>query len=263
MKKIPNTMVELGPGGSFGIGIAAMLSGVNNYYALDVVPVSRTENNLEMLKELAELLKKCDPRPRKGWPDFDLYLNDSLFPDDILQPDLLAATLTEERIDLILSAIKDSGAGTGSIRMEYIVPWQDKGSLENESADLILSHSVMEHVEDIDKAYSAMYEWLKPGGFISHQIDFRSHGTAYEWNGYWTYSDIMWRIMNGKLPYLINRQSCSAHIDVLLKRGFEIVYLKKRYENHGIKRAELDSRWHAISDDDLKCSGLFIQAKKR
>ncbi|MDE2150076.1 MAG: hypothetical protein KGJ55_09670 [Gammaproteobacteria bacterium] len=37
MRRIPPTLVEFGPGQPLGLGIAALLSGVQHYYALDVV----------------------------------------------------------------------------------------------------------------------------------------------------------------------------------------------------------------------------------
>ena len=216
-----------------------------------------------MLNELVQLFNKRTARPRKAWPDYDCYLDKNLFPSHILTSQILDSALSEQRIELIRQALAGLEKADNEVKIKYVAPWTDGKALEKGVVEVIISHSVMEHVEDIDKAYSAMYEWLKPGGFISHQIDFRSHGTAETWNGYWTYSEIMWRIMSGKLPYLINRQPCSAHISVLTKLGFDIVCFQKRHENSGIKRTQLDSRWQSLSDDDLKCSGLFIQAKKR
>ena len=37
---------------------------------------------------------------------------------------------------------------------------------------------------------------------------------------------------------------------------------EQHIRDHGITRAQLAHRWHGISDDDLTCSGAFIQARK-
>src|SRR6202165_1423753 len=46
MRTIPDTVAELGPGDSLGTGLAALLSGANRYYALDVVHYANTPRNL-------------------------------------------------------------------------------------------------------------------------------------------------------------------------------------------------------------------------
>ena len=76
MRSIPNTLAELGPGDSLGIGLSAMLCGVDNYYALDVVRHSNLETNLKILDDLVALLESRAARPAKGWPDIDGYLNE-------------------------------------------------------------------------------------------------------------------------------------------------------------------------------------------
>ena len=44
--RVPGTLAELGPGDSIGIGLAAMLSGVDRLYTLDIVRFSNKERNL-------------------------------------------------------------------------------------------------------------------------------------------------------------------------------------------------------------------------
>jgi SAM-dependent methyltransferase len=135
--------------------------------------------------------------------------------------------------------------------------------IENESVDLIYSHAVLEHVNDLESAYRTMYRWLRPGGFISHQIDFRSHGMTQEWNGHWAVSEMQWKIAAGKRLYLINRQPCSEHVRNIEENGFEIVYYMDKREESSIERKQLARRWKDLSDEDLRCSGAFIQARKR
>lgn len=134
--------------------------------------------------------------------------------------------------------------------------------MKDESIDTIFSQAVLEHVDDLAHTYEALYRWLKPGGFMSHQIDFRCHGSAREWNGHWAYSDSVWRLMAGSRPYSLSRQPHSTHIDLLRKSGFEVV-CDAKIENHsGIQRKHLASRFKNMSDDDLTTSGAFVLAVK-
>ena len=49
LHEIPNAIAELGPGDSLGVGLAALLSGVNEYYAFDIRKYTNTEKNLKIL----------------------------------------------------------------------------------------------------------------------------------------------------------------------------------------------------------------------
>ena len=108
-----------------------------------------------------------------------------------------------------------------------------------------------------------MQQWLKPKGFISHQIDFKCHETADEWNGHWTYSNLMWKLIRGKRPYLLNREPHSTHIELLKKENFKILCDIKIKSRSNINRDNLARRFRSISDDDITTSGAFIQAVKQ
>jgi len=233
MRSLPHTLAELGPGDSIGVGLAALLSGVNRYYALDVVSFSNTGFNLAIFDELAALSKARD------------------------------ASLSENRISRIRNAITSPGSEHDGVTIKYIAPVSDIRSIEADSVDVIVSHAVLEHVVDLESTYRALHLWLKPGGMMSHQIDFTSHGTAEKWNGYRAYPEFLWKIIVGRRPYLINRQPCSAHVDLLKNSGFEIVSMKRIDRTDGIRRSQLSSHWKNISDDDLVCSDLTVQARKR
>ena len=263
LHKIPNTMAEIGPGDSLGIGLAALLSGVNNYYALDVVKYSDVTTNLRIFDELVLLFKTRAGRPTKGWPDYDKYLPDDLFPNHILSDEMLDASLSDERIMRIRNAITNPNSQNEGIIIKYLVPWFEHSIIEHETVDVIVSHAVMEHVSDLNNTYNSLYLWLKPNGLMSHQIDLTCHGLSKQWNGYRKYSELLWKIIVGKRPFLINRQPCSVHADLLGKYGFKIVCYLKRHRNDGIHKSQLSPYWRTISDDDLTCSGIFIQAQKR
>jgi SAM-dependent methyltransferase len=262
MRTIPNTLAELGPGDSLGTGLAAMLSGTNNYYALDVIKFSDIKFNLRIFDELVTLFKVRAKRPAKGWPDYDRYLDDNLFPSHILTNKVLEKSLNEKRISKIRNAIENQDLENKEVSIKYMVPWSKESIIQKETVDLILSHSVLEHVVDIENTYKAIHLWLKPGGVMSHQIDFRSHGLSKKWNGYRACPESLWKKIYGKRPFLINREPCSVHLKLMEKNNFKITCLLKTIRNDGIQKVQLSPRWNNISDDDLACSGAFIQAQK-
>ena len=107
--------------------------------------------------------------------------------------------------------------------IQYRAPWSTSGAVEHETLDLVYSQATLEHVDGLPEVYRAMYEWLKPGGYMSHQIDFKCHNSAREWNGHWAYSNLMWKLVRGKDVWLINRLPYSAHVELMEKAGFRIV----------------------------------------
>jgi hypothetical protein len=263
LRKIPDTIAELGPGDSLGIGLAALLSGVNHYYALDVVHYANTPRNLLILDQLVALLQRHAERPTKGWPDYDQYLDTNLFPSHILTQSVLERALAPDRIAAIRTAlVMNPSSDADLITVRYVVPWNEACVIRQATVDLILSHSVLEHVVNLEDTYRACALWLKPGGWMSHQIDFTSHLLAKDWNGHWTYPDWLWKIIVGKRPFAINRQPCSRHVQLLQASEFEIVCHLKQTGVNGIKRPQLAVGWIGLSEADFTCAGTFIQARK-
>jgi hypothetical protein len=263
LKEIPEAIAELGPGDSIGLGLAALLSGANKYYALDVVKYVNTERNVLIFDELVDFFRNRKGRPAKGWPDYDHYLDANLFPSSILTEKALNRSLTKERIETIRKALLTGGMGNEEISIRYISPWNDPDIIAKESVDVIVSHSVLEHVQDLENTYKAFSLWLKPNGFMSHQMDFTSHGMSEEWNGHWSYSQLAWKILAGRRPNMINRQPCSEHIRHINRNKFQIVCLLKNYKGGGIVRSQLVPKWKNLSEDDFRCSGLFVQGQKK
>jgi methyltransferase family protein len=261
MREIPKTLAELGPGMSLGTGLAAMLSGVDHYYALDVVQHSSIEINLRIFDELVEMFQKRAARPVRGWPDYDSYLDARLFPSHILTDDLLRRTLAPARLARIRNAIVQGQSSGPEVTIQYMAPWADERVIRPESVDLIFSHAVLTEVADPAAAYRALHTWLKPGGWMSHQIGFTFHYFTGHWNGYWTCPEPVWKIFKGRRPFVMNRLPCSVHVALMERQGFRFVCKMKQYMD-GIRRSQLASQWRSLSDDDLNCSGLFVQAVK-
>jgi hypothetical protein len=128
---------------------------------------------------------------------------------------------------------------------------------------MVYSQAVLEHVNDLARTLQVLHLWLKPDGFMSHEIDFKCHGTAKEWNGHWACPDLLWRLVQGKRPYLLNRQPCSIYTTLLQKVGFEIVCEMRTKTASRIRRKDLAKNFRNMSDDDLTTSSCFIQALKK
>lgn len=261
-RAVPATVAELGPGDSLGIGLAALLSGARHYYGLDVVRYSNTAANLRVFDELVQLFAARAPRPTAGWPDFDEYLDARLFPGHLLTEEVLATTLAAPRLAAIRAALADPGAEHDGISIRYIVPWSDPAVLEPESVDLVLSQSVLEHVVDLEGTYRALARWLRPGGWMSHQVDLDSHNLARHWNGHRAYPEWFWRLSTGRRLYSINREPCSTHGRLVAASGLTMVRSLHRLRTDGMARAGLAPRWKSIPDHDLECCSTFFQARK-
>ncbi len=258
IRRIPESLVELGPGDSLGIGLAGLLSGVRRYTAVDVVKAAGTQRTLAVFDELVTLFRRRAPRPTRGWPDFDAHLDENLFPGQILTGEHLRACLLPDRIAAIRQSILDA-SGEGPVR--YVTPWEID-AVPKASADCVLSHSVLEHVTDYEMVYRAMAHWLKPGGWVSHQIDFSSHNLGKQWNSHWACSDAAWALVQGRRPYLLNRLPSSFHEREFSRQGLEIlVFERNRYED-GIRRERLAPRFRDMPDDDFTCRSAYVLARK-
>ena len=261
----PRTIAELGPGASIGVGIAALLTGCERYWALDVVSYANGERNLQVFESLIELLRRREEIPHDpALADVQPALESYAFPHHILTDDRLQQSLAPARLERLREAIRCMGTTEGSQdeTVSYMVPWHGSRSIRPGSVDAILSQAVLEHVNDVRSTYSAMHAWLRIGGWMSHQIDFRSHSTTDAWNGHWGISDLQWAIARGRRSYFLNREPCSRHLAVATELGFRVVHAARQRDPTGIGRSALAQRFRDLPDDDQQTCGLFLQAVK-
>jgi hypothetical protein len=258
----PEVIAELGPGDSLGVGLAALLSGARRYYAIDVLPHVDVEKNKKVFDELIALFQNREPIPGETefprvYPGLDCYD----FPSHILSRDRLAESLDPGRLASIREELFHLNDNR-NIHLSYITPEQGKGLINRDFLDLLLSQGVLEHVEDLEENYRNMSTWLKPGGMMSHTIDFSCHGSAKEWNGHWAFSDFLWKLMQGRRKYWLNRYPYSSHRQAIQKYNFSICYEQKYTSPLSIKRKQLAPRFKNFSEDDFNTRGVFIQCKK-
>ena len=228
----------------------ALLTGAQEYVALDAHHYDRADEPAGMVEELATLLADRAPIPDEAeFPEVRPWLASYEFPAERLSLDRVARPL-------------DSQASSELIRrVRYLAPWDRPHVVAPASADLVMSQAVLEHVRSLDDVYGAMATWLRPGGVGSHQVDFKSHGTATAWNGYWRYSARAWRVANGRRSG-INREPLSAHLAAIRRAGLELVASRVARREDGISRGELARDWRWVSDDDLTASSAWLALQK-
>jgi SAM-dependent methyltransferase len=256
---IPEVVAELGPGDSIGIGLAALLSGAEKYFALDLVPYSALGKNLEIFDELVSMFSARVPIPDESeFPFLYPKLQRYDFPGQLIGEERLLKSLAPQRLAVIRSSIQASDGNESMI--SYKAPWNAPEVIDDGSLDFIFSQAVLEHVDDLGGVYPAMRRWLRPGGIMTHQIDFKSHGKANAWNGHWTYEDVVWKVIVGRRAYLLNRQPHSVHLKLMEQSGFRILEDTVFRSVSHLDRSRLAAKFRGLSDDDLTASGAFIVA---
>ena len=258
-------VAELGPGDSLGLGLAALLTGARTYYAFDIVPYTRNDRNLRVLRDLVELFRRREPVPdSQEFPEVLPRLQDWSFPGRVLTEARLDQTLHPARVAAIERALLNIEEGRGGpIEIRYHAPWNAAESIRESSVDLIFSQAVLEHIDDLEGTYAAMHRWLRPQGVLSQQIDLRAHYLDRRWNGHWTYSDFVWSLIRGRRPYLLNRQPLSTHLSLLDRTGFEVIRALKEHLASAVRREQLAPRFRHLSDEDMTTSSVYIQARRR
>ena len=170
--------------------------------------------------------------------------------------------LADRDADKIAAAEKNLvGSGARSIRT--IVSDCDPIPIPDETATVVISTEVLEHVDDLEGVLALVHGWLKPGGLMSHQFDLRSHRITKAWDGHRAFEPAAWRIVVGRRPYLINRLPYSKVIRAIENAGFEIIWAEPLLAEPTLSRGELSRAWRNVSEEDLRAEGGFVQARKR
>jgi len=256
----PAVVAELGPGDSLGIGLAALISGAEQYIALDISKYAHKRRNLDIFHQLVALFEAREPIPGDDeFPKVRPRLKEYAFPAAILTSARMEQALSPDRLNRINKALESAESGSSMIR--YSAPWYGEKEIEEGSVDFLFSQAVLEHVDNLDLAYAAMRKWLKPTGHMSHTIDFSSHGLADEWNGHWRYSNFLWRLIRGRRPWLINRQPFSIHAELLARNGMSLISSERVEAESKFRRSDLARACRGVREDDIVTRGVFVQAR--
>lgn len=253
------SVAELGPGDTIGISLMGLLLGAGRAEALDVVRHANNSGNAAILAELAGLLRGRAPIPdEREFPLVFPRLPDYGFPS-FLDGGRVSAAADAARIERIGAAIRGEPSDIG---IRYCVPWQSSWTGAAAGVDFVISQAALEHVEDIESVHRSLAAGLRIGGVASHVIDFKSHGMTPTWDGHLQYTDLTWKIVKGRRPYLLNRRSPTAHLRAMEAAGFEIVQTWRTIVPSTISRPSLPPRFRAWSDEDRSTTTLVVIGRR-
>jgi len=217
------TILELGPGDSLATALIAAAHGAR---AMLVDTGRWVGEDLAPYRALAEALS------RRG-----------LTPPDLAN----------------LATVQDLVEGC---RAEYYTGGlQDLRQLPDQSADLVFSQAVLEHVRQREfvATMQECHRILKSGAPASHRVDLKDHlGGALN---NLRFSDDLWERdwFASASGFYTNRIRYSQMLDMLRIAGFEIVdATPDKFPGQVIARGSMTPRFHNLSDDDLLISGFSV-----
>jgi hypothetical protein len=265
----PRVVVELGPGDSLGLGCAALLSGAEQYIALDVVAHADPDHDAKVLDELIDLFEHHAPIPDgRVFPNLEPKISSYGFPTRLFTDDgPRRISLAPARIHSIRHALLErKDLLYDNLPIGYTAPWGPR-TLDRQSVDLVITQAVLQDMShepaksELAGTFQAMSRWLRKGGVMSHQINFAfPGGTA--WNHHWRYSDAAWRLVRGNRPFFENRVPLSTYLALCEENDFEVVSVK-RVEQEGIPREKAAPRFRDLPEDDFRTSSAHVVAVRR
>jgi len=252
--RLPEVIVELGPGYSLGTGLAGLIAGAERCIGLDLQNHMRVEDNLRVFDELVALFRARTPVPR----DVPIATD----PLDWGFPPSLAAGLERALDDRRIAAIRRDIADGTNIFVDFVAPWSDRAVLAAGSVGWLMSNAVMEHVDDVSAVYENAATWLAPGGFMTHEVDFSSHQLTRHWNGHWAVPPRLWRLIRGARPYLINRLPLQAQLEAMRRQGCHILHEIRVERRDGLERHRFVEPYARMSEIDAQTHISFMVAQK-
>jgi len=251
-------ILEIGPGDNIGVALKFLLAGANQVVCLDKFYSKRdTEQQYQIYREMRAHLN-----------DKERHIYDSIINLDG------NITINTEKLNYI--------HGVGIEEADKIV--------ETGSFDLIVSRAVIEHLYDLDAAFSVMHSLLRSGGCMIHKVDFRDHGLfsdkGFHPLTYLTIPNPIYKLMtydsgkpNRRLFTYYRQKMAEFKYDskILITRLLgtddkidphrETLLPGVDYPESSISlirdiRPRLQNGFKDMSDEDLMVQGIFIVAKK-
>jgi len=209
---------EIGNGGSFGLGICALLSGSAEYTSLEIERIFDVDLNLILLDDIVQLFKQKTPISSQLNTSIDIKCFD--YPEDLIKP----LFLNERYIEGLRAEISEGLINQNRLRI--LKNWQDYPS---QNLDFIFSRAVMEHVRNPSNVYKSAINHLHVNALMLHDIELHSHGITNEPDGHYEIPERVWKIIYGKRKYFLNRWSLEEHLEELELMNCNILDVNKKY----------------------------------
>jgi SAM-dependent methyltransferase len=251
------TVMELGPGDSFGVAMRFIAAGAERVITADrFIPFRNAAQQRAIYKGVLRRLGSDEQARVEGVMDSD------------------GAPVAGGPIDV----------------REGLAIEQAPEQVGRESVDIIVSRAVLEHVFDIDAAFDAMHTLLKPGGLMAHKVDLRDHGLFTDGGQhaltFLTIPDRTYRWMGEETAGLPNRVLMGWYREKLEGLGYEASFLTTHlagidaevkphpHVEDGLPdqaplgsvdqiRKRLLPRFREMPTDELLTAGFFVIARKR
>lgn len=264
----PETVVELGPGRSLGVGVAALVSGSGRLHAVEPYDQPSIAANLAIFDELVGMFRRREPAIPYSVSGRHLSPAPCEFPYHILDEARLGKALEKSRLNAIRDSIR---RGDGRI-LYHSASACDIALLNESSVDMVFSHHTLEHIEDLASLFHAIAFWLKPGGHTAHIINFDSHHGAKTWDGHWAWSELHWKLLRGRPIVLptergrnwesINRRPLSAYVAEMAQHGLETRHVEPETAEPGLPRRKMARKFRGMSEADRTTRTVFVLAQR-
>jgi SAM-dependent methyltransferase len=142
------------------------------------------------------------------------------------------------------------------------VPIEATG-LASASVDLVLSHSVLEHLEDLDSALAELARITRPGGYHIHGIDTIDH----RWYGEPHLHPLEFLTLETeqRMVFGCNRIRLVEFPHLFRRHGFELVdhWTQRHARMTPELRARLAAPWRSLRDDELETTWASALLRRR
>jgi SAM-dependent methyltransferase len=218
------TILELGPGGSVGFGLLALQAGAKKYIAID-------DGQHAFIKES------------------HLKSYRTLLGDD--------STL----FNRYFIQTADGSVTYNPIFIEFVtIDQHARYPLPDSSVDIMYSCAVLEHVHNLDAAFSEMTRVLKPGGIMYHEVDLRDHIFSQESLWFLTISDFWFRLLFKNTGGYVNRKRLSHYKNLITENQLSIIKLQPTIQ-HSEKGDPKRKLTHYSEEDQRVVSFISILKK--
>lgn len=221
-------VLEYGPGDILGVALLMYAHGAKLVQCVDRFPLERASSR--NIQTYLALLDKLPPAQR-------------------------------ERASRAFNTVGDPASGLNPLMIRYSVT---RDGLINQPAayDLIISRSVLEHVNCLEKTIDDMATALRPGGIAVHKVDLKSHGLdRYQPLDFLTWPDWLYQMMNSHKGSP-NRWRVDTYRKLVLRNGLRIRTLAETgsLAPEAIERirSKLPPRFRDIPTDELSWLGFWM-----